>query len=166
MLKTCTELGLTAEEMDRLGVVWGKSAALGGGTMNLLISHMLDTAAVAERVWDTSLAASLKQALDEVAGGRGRGRRLFAWLCGIHDCGKATPAWGRRRGRGGLTVMGTAGELVPSPSALVERGVMERGTGPRVYGWEPGEPGEPAGRTVGHEYSNWWAARWMVSCST
>ncbi|MDX2394133.1 hypothetical protein NJL88_29555 [Streptomyces sp. DK15] len=26
---------------------------------------------------------------------------------------------------------------------------MERGTGPRVYGWEPGEP---AGPTVGHEY--------------
>ncbi|MFE2163881.1 CRISPR-associated helicase Cas3' [Streptomyces sp. NPDC059447] len=95
MLKTCTELGLTAEEIDRLGAVWGKSAALGGGTMNLLISHMLDTAAVAERVWDSSLAASLKHELDTVAGGPGKGRRLFVWLCGIHDCGKATPAFVR-----------------------------------------------------------------------
>ncbi|MFF3671581.1 CRISPR-associated helicase Cas3' [Microtetraspora malaysiensis] len=38
-------------------------------------------------------ARTTKALLDEVAGGPGRGRRFFAWLCGIHDCGKATPAF-------------------------------------------------------------------------
>ncbi|WP_258037227.1 CRISPR-associated helicase Cas3' [Streptomyces sp. SM14] len=76
-----------------LGVLWGKSAEKGGGRKNLLLSHLLDTAAVAERMWDGFLASSTKQMLDEVAGGAGKGRLFFAWLCGIHDCGKATPAF-------------------------------------------------------------------------
>ncbi|MCI2422155.1 CRISPR-associated helicase Cas3' [Saccharopolyspora sp. K220] len=56
------------------------------------MSHLLDTAAVAELLWDHFLAPSTRSWLDEVAGGPGRGRALFAWLCGVHDCGKATPA--------------------------------------------------------------------------
>ncbi|MFG3093923.1 CRISPR-associated helicase Cas3' [Streptomyces sp. NPDC048202] len=76
-----------------LGALWGKSAERAGGTVNLLISHLLDTAAVAERIWDGLLAPSTKETLDDVAGGPGRGRRFFAWLCAAHDCGKATPAF-------------------------------------------------------------------------
>ncbi|RCG23923.1 CRISPR-associated helicase Cas3' [Streptomyces reniochalinae] len=60
--------------------------------MNLLMSHLLDTSAVAELMWDRFLAPSTREALDIVAGGAGRGRPLLAWLCGVHDCGKATPA--------------------------------------------------------------------------
>ncbi|MEV7027045.1 CRISPR-associated helicase Cas3' [Kitasatospora sp. NPDC093558] len=74
-----------------LGALWGKSAGRAGGTVNLLLSHMLDTAAVAEIVWDRYLPPVTRLRLDALAGGRGKGRRLFAWLCGIHDCGKATP---------------------------------------------------------------------------
>ncbi|MEU3774090.1 CRISPR-associated helicase Cas3' [Streptomyces sp. NPDC032472] len=91
MLTICIQLGLTREEIQRLGTLWGKSAQLADGTMNLLLPHMLDTAAVAERVWDDYLAPSTKQLLDEATDGRGR--RFFAWVCGIHDCGKATPAF-------------------------------------------------------------------------
>ncbi|MFJ2110337.1 MULTISPECIES: CRISPR-associated helicase Cas3' [unclassified Streptomyces] len=80
---------------DLLGVLWGKSEEKAGGTMNLLLSHLLDTAAVAERMWDDFLAPSTKRMLDETAGGAGKGRRLFSWLCGVHDCGKATPAFQR-----------------------------------------------------------------------
>ncbi|MEU6131339.1 CRISPR-associated helicase Cas3' [Saccharopolyspora sp. NPDC047091] len=76
-----------------LGALWGKSASRGGGRRNLLLSHMLDTAAVAECLWDGYLPAVTRELLDRVAGGPGRGRRFFAWLCGIHDCGKATPAF-------------------------------------------------------------------------
>ncbi|SHF58388.1 CRISPR-associated helicase/endonuclease Cas3 [Streptoalloteichus hindustanus] len=75
-----------------LGVLWGKSKERAGGVMNLLMSHLLDTAAVGEVLWDHYLAPATRELLDEVAGGPGRGRALFAWLCGIHDCGKATPA--------------------------------------------------------------------------
>ncbi|MFD0900133.1 CRISPR-associated helicase Cas3' [Actinomadura sediminis] len=75
-----------------LGALWGKSAGKAGGRANLLLQHLLDTAAVAELVWDHYLAPSLRQTLNDIAG-PGRGRRFFAWLCGVHDFGKATPAF-------------------------------------------------------------------------
>ncbi|GLZ28135.1 CRISPR-associated helicase/endonuclease Cas3 [Lentzea sp. NBRC 105346] len=71
--------------------MWGKSRKNAGGVMNLVVSHLLDTAAVAELIWDHFLASATKDLLDRVSGGRGR--MFFAWLCGIHDCGKATPAF-------------------------------------------------------------------------
>ncbi|MGW5346064.1 CRISPR-associated helicase Cas3' [Streptomyces sp. NPDC004050] len=74
-----------------LAVLWGKSRERAGGTTSLLMAHLLDTAAVAELLWEDFLAPSTRSALNEVAGGSDRGRRLFAWLCGVHDCGKATP---------------------------------------------------------------------------
>lgn len=74
-----------------LEVLWGKSRERAGGTTSLLMAHLVDTAAVAELLWDRFLARSTWCALDEIAGGPGRGRGLFAWLCGVHDCGKATP---------------------------------------------------------------------------
>lgn len=36
----------------QLGALWGKSAKRAGGRANLLLSHLLDTAAVAELIWD------------------------------------------------------------------------------------------------------------------
>ncbi|MFI5501012.1 CRISPR-associated helicase Cas3' [Nocardia asteroides] len=84
---------LTEQERVWLGVLWGKSAGRAGGTMNLLLSHMLDTAAVAELIWDEYLAESIRARIAVVAGGAEAGRRLFVWLCGIHDLGKATPAF-------------------------------------------------------------------------
>ncbi|MEU0650276.1 CRISPR-associated helicase Cas3' [Streptomyces umbrinus] len=75
-----------------LETLWGKSRERAGGTTNLLLAHLLDTAAVAELLWDGFLARATRSALDGVAGGPGRGRRLFVWLCGVHDVGKATPA--------------------------------------------------------------------------
>ncbi|MFE6715091.1 CRISPR-associated endonuclease Cas3'' [Streptomyces sp. NPDC057695] len=94
MLKICARLGLSPEETARLGAVWGKSAEKGGGTMSLLLCHMLDTAAVAEFMFDHYLAPATRDMLDRVSGGRGR--RFFAWVCGIHDCGKTTPAFQRK----------------------------------------------------------------------
>lgn len=85
--------GYGSDVMARLGALWGKSAKRAGGTTNLLLSHLLDTAAVAEQIWDHYLAASTRRMLDEMAGGPDRGRLFFSWVCGIHDCGKATPAF-------------------------------------------------------------------------
>lgn len=80
---------LSSTHVAQLGAVWGKSDA--AGTVNLLLQHLLDTMAVGELLWDRYLAPGLRWRLDEVAGGDGR--RFFAWLCGIHDVGKATPAF-------------------------------------------------------------------------
>ncbi|MFT2017430.1 CRISPR-associated endonuclease Cas3'' [Streptomyces sp. 796.1] len=65
----------------------------GGNTMSLVITHLLDTGAVAERLWDGFLAPTLRRQLDAAAGGPGRGRTLLAWICALHDIGKVTPAF-------------------------------------------------------------------------
>ena len=97
--------GASPPTQDPLGVLWGKSAGKGGGRANLLLQHLLDTAAVAELIWDYYLAPSVRRALDGVAG-EGRGRRLFAWVCGIHDLGKATPAFQHLDAAGAARVLG------------------------------------------------------------
>ncbi len=75
----------------QLGVLWGKSAERGGGQPSLLVTHLLDTAAVAEVMWDEYLAPVTRAWLDALTAGDGR--RFFAWVCGIHDVGKASPAF-------------------------------------------------------------------------
>lgn len=75
-----------------LGVVWGKSKpSHPQGSMHLLLGHLLDAAAVGEIIFDRYLSASVRSFLDGCSGGRGR--ELFALLCGLHDVGKATPAF-------------------------------------------------------------------------
>ncbi|MFE3444953.1 CRISPR-associated helicase Cas3' [Nocardia sp. NPDC059180] len=86
-------VGLSGREREWLGALWGKSASRAGGTANLLLSHMLDTAAVAELIWDRYLADSVRHQVAVVAGSSDAGRRLFVWLCGVHDLGKATPVF-------------------------------------------------------------------------
>jgi CRISPR-associated endonuclease/helicase Cas3 len=80
--------------LDRvLGALLAKTPRYAGNRVNLLLSHLLDTAAVAGHIWDHFLARSVRDAIDRAAGGPGRGRLLLMWLCGIHDIGKATPAY-------------------------------------------------------------------------
>lgn len=73
-----------------LGVLWGKSDR-DGGEVNLLVQHLFDAMAVGELIWDRHLAPGLQDRIDGVAGGDGR--RLLAWICGLHDIGKASPAF-------------------------------------------------------------------------
>ncbi|KPI15686.1 CRISPR-associated helicase Cas3 [Actinobacteria bacterium OK074] len=96
------ELGLPAAVIEQLGALWGKSAEKGGGTRNLLLGHLLDTAAVAEVMWGSYLAPWMRWRLDEISGGHGR--QFFMWICGIHDCGKATPPFQAMDPAGGALV--------------------------------------------------------------
>jgi CRISPR-associated endonuclease/helicase Cas3 len=82
-----TDVSRPADEA--LGVLWGKSDA--GGATHLLLAHLLDTAAVAEILWDSFLAPAVTQKIDECAAGKGG--ELFALVCGLHDVGKASPAF-------------------------------------------------------------------------
>ncbi|WP_410011410.1 CRISPR-associated endonuclease Cas3'' [Streptomyces nigrescens] len=84
-------MGLSEEAVARVSRLWGKSAARNGGRTHLLLGHLLDTAAVAEVMWEWYLSAALRHRLEEISGGRGR--LWFMWICGIHDCGKACPAF-------------------------------------------------------------------------
>lgn len=76
----------------QLGSLWGKSAERGGGRVNLLLQHLFDTMAVGELLWNHFIAPSLRARLDRVAAA-GEGRRLYVLLCGLHDIGKASPAF-------------------------------------------------------------------------
>jgi CRISPR-associated endonuclease/helicase Cas3 len=49
-------MGLSSETVERLSRPRGKSAARNGGRMNLLLGHLLDTAAVAGLMWDHYLS--------------------------------------------------------------------------------------------------------------
>ncbi|UQS29600.1 CRISPR-associated helicase Cas3' [Streptomyces fradiae] len=84
-------MGWSEETIVRVSRLWGKSAARNGGRTHLLLGHLLDTAAVAEVMWDRYLSAALRRRMEDVSGGRGRS--WFMWICGIHDCGKACPAF-------------------------------------------------------------------------
>lgn len=81
---------LSAEQRTQLGTLWGKSNA--GGKVNLLVQHLFDAMAVGELIWDRFMAPCLRQRLDDAAA-NGDGRGLYIWLCGLHDVGKASPAF-------------------------------------------------------------------------
>src|SRR5438046_2642383 len=72
-----------------LGAFWGKSNA--SGRPNLLLQHLFDAAAVAELIWDRFLAPAVREKINACCGGAGR--QLLSLLCGLHDVGKATPAF-------------------------------------------------------------------------
>jgi CRISPR-associated endonuclease/helicase Cas3 len=56
--------------------------------------HLDDTAAVAGRLWDEWLPGSVRRVISAcVADDDDRARRLVVWLAGVHDVGKATPAF-------------------------------------------------------------------------
>ncbi|MFE3153090.1 CRISPR-associated endonuclease Cas3'' [Streptomyces sp. NPDC059218] len=56
--------------------------------------HMEDSAAVAGLLWGTWLPASVRRLIaSALPGGEQDARRLAVWLAGVHDIGKATPAF-------------------------------------------------------------------------
>lgn len=59
-----------------------------------LWQHLDDTADVAGRLWDRWLAPSVRRLVgDALPDGEDDGRKLLVWLAGVHDIGKATPAF-------------------------------------------------------------------------
>ncbi|WP_432066333.1 CRISPR-associated helicase Cas3' [Streptomyces sp. C10-9-1] len=56
--------------------------------------HMEDSAAVAGRLWDGWLPLSVRTLIaGALPGGESDARQLVVWLAGVHDIGKATPAF-------------------------------------------------------------------------
>lgn len=80
---------MPSDHSAALAAFWGKSKA--AGHPNLLLQHLLDSAAVGELIWENYLAVHVRRQLDDVSGGHGRS--FFALLCGWHDVGKASPAF-------------------------------------------------------------------------
>lgn len=58
-----------------------------------LDQHLADTADVAGLLWDDWLAESVRALVAREVGGRDAARRLLRFLAGVHDVGKASPAF-------------------------------------------------------------------------
>ncbi len=76
-------------------VVWGKSDYLNPGSRKWLplITHLTDTAGVAEVLWDKFFPAQVKRIICRAGGGidTSTARRIYIFMAGIHDIGKASP---------------------------------------------------------------------------
>ncbi|AKU18600.1 CRISPR-associated helicase Cas3' [Luteipulveratus mongoliensis] len=81
------------EWSDAARSVWGKTDPKSDTSMPL-VRHLEDTAAVAGHVWDHWLPTSIKQHVGAaLPRGEADGRTLLTWLAGVHDVGKASPAF-------------------------------------------------------------------------
>ncbi|WP_328457612.1 CRISPR-associated helicase Cas3' [Streptomyces sp. NBC_00386] len=73
--------------------VWAKHDRDAEGWLPLW-RHMEDSAAVAGLVWDRWLPSAVRALIaDALPGGVADARALAVWLAGVHDIGKATPAF-------------------------------------------------------------------------
>lgn len=83
--------------LERLGgparSVWAKHDRDGDGWLPLW-RHMEDAAAVAGLLWDRWLPLGVRRLIaGELPRGEADARALVVWLAGVHDIGKATPAF-------------------------------------------------------------------------
>ncbi|WP_436536022.1 CRISPR-associated helicase Cas3' [Actinoplanes sp. HUAS TT8] len=81
---------------DAARSVWGKTDRTGLSTVGWLPlwRHLADAADVAGRLWDHWLSPAVRRRIaDQLPGGDASGRTLAVWLAGVHDIGKATPAF-------------------------------------------------------------------------
>jgi CRISPR-associated endonuclease/helicase Cas3 len=75
------------------GCVWAKFRPGDEGWLPLW-RHLDDSAAVAGRLWDAWLPGAVRRQIGQcLPGGEPVGRSLVVWLAGVHDIGKATPAF-------------------------------------------------------------------------
>lgn len=73
--------------------VWAKSRKLDDGSLPLWC-HLDDSAGIAGRLWEDWLPVSVRDRISAaLPGGSDDGRILATWLAGVHDIGKATPAF-------------------------------------------------------------------------
>lgn len=81
---------------DRTRTVWAKSHVdeLGGLDGWLpLYQHLDDAASVAAHLWDEWAPRSIKRTLARSFGTEAAARSTVVWLAGVHDVGKASPAF-------------------------------------------------------------------------
>lgn len=84
--------------------LWGKSDGVECSRWLPLYMHMLDSAGIAEHLWDDWLPEGTCSFLTEALGGEPRqARKLACFIAGVHDIGKATPSFqGMPCGKGAL----------------------------------------------------------------
>jgi len=92
---TTESRGATGDLPDALRALWGKTDRRYKGDeaqrpWHPLVAHMIDTAVVAAWLWDHWLPPAVQRLFGPDSG---HGRAMFMWLAGLHDLGKASPAF-------------------------------------------------------------------------
>ncbi|WP_124265400.1 CRISPR-associated helicase Cas3' [Streptomyces sp. ADI98-10] len=122
--------------------------------------HMEDSAAVAGLLWDEWLPEQVRDVIaGPLPGGVEDGRRLVVWLAGVHDIGKATPAFACQvdqlavRMRDAGLDMRTQGQFGPdrkvAPHGLAGQLLLEEWLEER-HGWSGRQSGQFAVVVGGH----------------
>lgn len=108
--------------------VWGKSDVHDETSWLPVVQHLIDSAQIAELLWDDWLPPAVKSRIEAALPPDARdGRTLFAWLAGSHDVGKSSPAFasaalhlvGRMREHGMDVGPSVLGERSKAPHASV-----------------------------------------------
>ncbi|MEU9305082.1 CRISPR-associated endonuclease Cas3'' [Streptomyces sp. NPDC048269] len=74
--------------------IWGKSKDLPAGSHYPLLCHLVDTAVMADLLWDTYLSRAQRRLIARALGVEADvARRVVAFWAGLHDIGKAVPGW-------------------------------------------------------------------------
>jgi len=140
-------------------VVWAKSHPQRSRAIEAwspLWRHLQDSAAVAGRLWDGWLPVSVRDQIDRGCGGAGAGRTLLALLAGVHDVGKASPAFAVQ-----VDVLRDqmVGSGLPMPRVLPERSALPHGLAGQIvlerwleerYGWSRESAGALGSVVGGH----------------
>lgn len=79
---------------DQARSLWGKSDYGVGESWLPLYVHMADSAGIASRLWDSWVPRSTREIVARALDGDEElAQSLFVFLAGVHDIGKATPAF-------------------------------------------------------------------------
>ncbi|MFJ1878222.1 CRISPR-associated helicase Cas3' [Streptomyces chartreusis] len=113
---------------------------------------MEDSAWVAGRLWDGWLPGSVRGLIAEaLPGGEADGRRLVVWLAGVHDIGKATPAFACQVDSLAETMRVLGLEMRSRPGMGPDRRLAPHGLAGQLLlgewleercGWAPGATGQ------------------------
>lgn len=87
--------GKTAWDIPLHHMLWAKTARNDEHT-HALICHLIDVAEVTRALWDVGLTSSMRRQLcDSLGLGMSQAGQLLAFWAGLHDLGKASPAFQR-----------------------------------------------------------------------
>lgn len=136
---------------DAMRALWAKSDKTHELSLTLE-QHLDDAADVAGLLWDRWLPRHVCDAISAPAGGAAAGRALVTFLAGVHDVGKASPAF-QVQGPPHLVAACTAAGFDIAPSVAYERSKLPHALAGQVAleHWLAEEHGgeHPAGRVLG-----------------
>ena len=74
--------------------IWGKTNRADDTEWLPLYVHMVDSAAMATKIWDTWVPQGTKDVIiRDLSGDEKLAKKLAVFLAGVHDIGKATPVF-------------------------------------------------------------------------